>query len=811
VRAISFLCATALLASCLWAQSRAVPSSGGLLITVTDENGVAVPEAHVYLSFAGKPAAAQAVTDALGRVRFLHVSAATYQIDVRKVGFYELRQNLQVANPARIRVVLHHVEEYHETVEVNDSPPEIDPTKTESSETLTNREIFSLPYPSSRDFRNVLPFLPSIVQEPSGEIHIAGGSASENFEQLDGFNITHPVTGSLEFRISPDAIRTINVLTSRYSAEYGKATGGVLRLEGKTGDDHFRFSATNFLPGFELMQGFTPSNLTPRVNLSGPIRRGKAWWFEGIGAEYDFNINKDLPFHPNSTPVWRINSLSRVQVNLTSSNVLTADLLINQERSQRVGLAANTPVGSTVDQNQSAYLAGLRDSIALNSHTLLAAGIGLVSFADRSLPRGDLPYLLTPQGVSGSFFETTHSHSRRLQGFARVVRTTSDRKHEFTFGTDVNGINYQQRFQRNPISIIGSARTLVHETIFASPGAFTQRNSEVALYAQDRWSFSKSFLAEYGVRADWDSIIHDWTLEPRFASTYVLDDNKTKFSAGIGLITDQTNLNLLTQSRQGARFDQDFAPDGVTPLAPSRQTAFLTDPAMLRTPRSLTWSISVERMMPFGIYFKTEYQQKRGESGLTFVNISPTFGSSGTYLLSSAERKKYDAISFTVQKKFATNHEVFLSYVRSAARSSAVVPFTLSNPLFGQQAGGPLPWDAPDHVVSWGWLPLTSKFDFAYAVDWRTGFPFLIVNQAQQIVLPADRARFPAFMNLSVHIERRFHFHGREWALRLGVNNVTGRRDPASVNNNIDSPDFLTFSQDQHRALTARIRLIGRK
>jgi hypothetical protein len=139
------------------------------------------------------------------------------------------------------------------------------------------------------------------------------------------------------------------------------------------------------------------------------------------------------------------------------------------------------------------------------------------------------------------------------------------------------------------------------------------------------------------------------------------------------------------------------------------------------------------------------------------------------------------------------------------------VPFTLSNPLFGQQAGGPLPWDAPDHVVSWGWLPLTSKFDFAYAVDWRTGFPFLIVNQAQQIVLPADRARFPAFMNLSVHIERRFHFHGREWALRLGVNNVTGRRDPASVNNNIDSPDFLTFSQDQHRALTARIRLIGRK
>src|SRR5207302_3072679 len=118
----------------------------------------------------------------------------------RKVGFYELRRNVKVSAIATVQVAIHHVEEFRETVEVNDSPPEIDPAKTEASETLTNREIFSLPYPSSRDFRNVLPFLPSIVQEPSGEIHIAGGGASDNFEQLDGFNITHPVTGSLAFR-----------------------------------------------------------------------------------------------------------------------------------------------------------------------------------------------------------------------------------------------------------------------------------------------------------------------------------------------------------------------------------------------------------------------------------------------------------------------------------------------------------------------------------------------------------------------------------------------------------------------------------
>src|SRR6266705_4501994 len=180
---------------------------------------------------------------------------------------------------------------------------------------------------------------------------------------------------------------------------------------------------------------------------------------------------------------------------------------------------------------------------------------------------------------------------------------------------------------------------------------------------------------------------------------------KTKLSAGIGLVTDATNLSLLTQSQQGERVDQDFALDGSTPVGTPKQTSFISDTRELRTPRSLNWSVGFEQMMPFDVYLKTEFQQKRGDNGLTFMNIDPNLTSSGTYLLRSAERKKYDAFTITAQRKFANNHEIFVSYVRSAARSSGVVPFTLASPLFGQQAAGPLPWDVPHHVVSWGWLP----------------------------------------------------------------------------------------------------------
>src|SRR5437868_5408447 len=130
--------------------NRALPTSPALQATVTDENRQPLEQAHVLLIPTNGRASLRADTDALGRVRFYGTPPGTYQLEVRKVGFYEVRRSVQVTRASVVEVELHHVEEFHDTVEVNDSPPEIDPAKTESSETLTNREIFSLPYPSSR-------------------------------------------------------------------------------------------------------------------------------------------------------------------------------------------------------------------------------------------------------------------------------------------------------------------------------------------------------------------------------------------------------------------------------------------------------------------------------------------------------------------------------------------------------------------------------------------------------------------------------------------------------------------------------------
>jgi hypothetical protein len=49
------------------------------------------------------------------------------------------------------------------------------------------------------------------------------------------------------------------------------------------------------------------------------------------------------------------------------------------------------------------------------------------------------------------------------------------------------------------------------------------------------------------------------------------------------------------------------------------------------------------------------------------------------------------------------------------------------------------------------------------------------------------------------------------WAFRGGFNNVTGGKNWIFVNNDHDSPDFLTYSVHNGRAFTGRIRFLGRK
>ena len=784
-----------------------------LAVTILDENGLPVPSAHLTLTDQANSLLQKAETDYAGRYQFSRLTPGVYSLRVEKEGFFVFNSgDVRVAETSSLEVTLNHTQEYAESVKVVYSPPAIDPQKTSASASLSSQDIINLPYTVGRDIRYALPLLPGVLQDGYGQLHVAGSNTAQIFDQLDGFNVSDPANGLFNVRTSVDSLQSAEVQSGRYSAEYGKGSGGLVSLRTLMGDDHFRFLATDFIPAIQEYGGFHFKTWTPRFTFSGPLHKDKAWFMNAADGEYDLNLIKDLPPGANRGTAWRVSNLSKAQVNLTSSNILTASFLVNEYRSDHLGLSLFTPLATTLDQRDSAYLLMLKDQHLFPGGTLLEVGGAAGVYRDSLLPLGTSQYIDRVGQYSGNYFEKTARRADRQQGLANLFlppRSWQGR-HELKIGLDTDLIADRQSFQRQPIEIQRANGTLSQEVTFHGGAPFTAENFESSGYVQDRWSLSDHLQIEPGVRFDWDDVVRDFLVSPRLAFSYLLTQNgETKLTGGVGVYGDATNLDLLTRSLNGERTDFFYGLTGQTLLQPPVVISFVVDERMLKLPRFTNWSLGIERKMPRSIYLQLQFLDKRGRDGWTFVN--PGGGLSGNFQLEDVERDRYDSVEISARHNFKGGHGLFAAYTRSRADSNAVLDFSIDNVLFSPQAGGPLPWDTPNRFLSSGWTPLPRKFTLAYSVDWRDGFPFSLVNENRQLLGAPGSMRFPRYFSLDLQFERRIRLFGFMWALRAGFNDVTNRSNPSVVNNNVDSPDFLRYSGIQGRALTARVRLLGRK
>ncbi len=806
--------------------ARRVPAAYRLAITVADETGVAVPAALVTLAPPGSQNRLQASTDFAGRCEFTNLAAGAYSLSVEKRGFYaQLNTTVQVGQTESVDVTLLHLQEYKENVQVNYSPPAIDPDQVSATQELTAQEIIELPYPTTRDIRNALPLLPTVLPDntAAGQIHVAGAASNQTLYSLDGFDISQPVSGLLDLRVSTDAVRSVEVLTSRYSAATGWASGGVVNLDTGMGDDHFRFFATDFVPSFQNRRGFHIDNTTPRFTFSGPILKGKAWFYEAVEGEYDYNIFTELPAGQDTDHYWRWSNLTRAQINITQQNRLIASYLYNHSNEDHAALSLIQPLSTTTYQLKSADLATLKDQNTFSSGVLFEAGLSFLQFISDATPLGTLPYLQLPGTASGNYYLTSSSTVRRFEGLTNLYLPVFPwhGTHQITLGGAVERTSDDQFARRQPFDIETFTHVLVRSVSFTGPPSFEQDLFQGSAYLQDRWSPVRSLLLEPGVRFDEDDLLHRVLVSPRVAATWMLPGrSQTKISAGVGLYYDRTDLDRFTRPLAGSRQDVFYAPDGVTPIGPPVVTMFEADPAALHAPGSVNWSLALERELPAAVYLKAEFIERRGFDGFDYVdeglNINPIgVPSSGLFTLHDGRRDKYDGVTVSLRHNFHEKYPLFFAYTRSRARSNAVLDSTLDVPFFSPQLAGPLPWDAPNRIQAWGatpfHLPRLHAFELDYSFDWRTGYPYNIINLEQELVGLPGRARFPDFATLNLHVEKRFHALGFEWALRGGFNNITNRKDPLIVNNNIDSSTFGTYGDFLHRAFTGRIRFLGRK
>ncbi len=813
---LALFCACA--APAFAAPPRHSKSPPEIAIAVLDENKVAVAHAQISLTPVAGGQPIRGETDVNGRAEFPSLAPGAYRLTVEKPGFYPVTgREVDLAAGHRIVITLPHQREFQQRVEVRYTPPVIDPHQTAAVERLSSRDVINIPYPVNRDYRNILPLIPGVTPDSDGQFHINGSRSSQIDERMDGFDVSQPVTGLLDLRVSPDALRSIQVIGNRQPADLGNSAGQALDLHTGMGDDRFRFSATDFIPSVQSRKGLHIEAFTPRFDFSGPISRGQAWFYDAGQGEYDLTIIPQLPTGADEAPIWRWNNLSKIQWNLDPSNQVTGSFLINRFTSPRNGLDALDPLSTTTDLAENAWFASLKDRMSLGSGALIEWGFAADKFDSTSLPRGDSPYVIRPEGASGNYFETSASTAHRYEAIANLFLPSFDwhGRHRPRFGVDLYRVTYDQSFSRGTILIYREDGTLDRQATFAGPPSFVRNDAETSAYAEDGWSPIDRLFVDAGVRFDWDEILRQPLLSPRLAASYMIGKNgKTKLSAGIGLSYPATDLSLVSLPLQGQRSDIFYAADGVTPLGPAVITTFAASPAALSAPRFLNWSASLERMLPGQAHLSLEYIGNRGANEFAYqeTGSGPAPGlPSGQFVLTDSRRDTYDAFRVTVRYPFHRSDQILVSYTRSRARTNAALDPTFDSLLFSPQLPGPLPWDSPNRVLSWGWAPLIRGFQLEYAVDWRTGYPFNVVNQNQELVGSPGSRRFPDYFSLDLFLERRFRLFHYEFALRGGFDDITDRRNPTVVVNNIDSPQFLTFEGIQGRAFTGRIRFLGRK
>jgi hypothetical protein len=235
----------------------------------------------------------------------------------------------------------------------------------------------------------------------------------------------------------------------------------------------------------------------------------------------------------------------------------------------------------------------------------------------------------------------------------------------------------------------------------------------------------------------------------------------------------------------------------------------------------------VERRLPGEVYARAGYTHRTGVHGLAYEPLIPESGGAFyqgvNYLLGNTRSDRYDGFDIGLKRTFAKRFEWSIGYTRSRARTNSALEYNLENPIFGLQAPGPLAWDSPNRLRLWGWVPLPNRFlprwlrfltrqtTAAVLGEYRTGFPFNVVDQGGFLVGQPLSQRYPYYFTANLALERTFRAVHYLWAWRCGLDNLTGNPNPNSVENVMGSPQFLTFYRGPGRALDVRLRFLGRK
>lgn len=309
--------------------SHAQITGGAIAGVVRDSGGAVLVAVTVTATKVGTNQASATSTNGQGYYEFPLLPAGQYVVEASLDGFQRMRSaafelNSGTRRRLDLKLALGSVSE---AVEVVAGAPLVNATTTALGVVMDKRKVESLPL-NGRDFQQLVGLQAGVVNSPAsstggrGGIEFNGSPALGNNLLLDGVDMTfgenngsaHDVSagassGSLINTVSVDAIEEFKASGSAYSAEYGRATGGVLNVTTRSGTnafhgtlfEFFRHDALDANSFFSNRAGLEKPPLRWNQfggNLGGPIARDRLFFFvnyEGAVVRRNQQVTGNVP------------------------------------------------------------------------------------------------------------------------------------------------------------------------------------------------------------------------------------------------------------------------------------------------------------------------------------------------------------------------------------------------------------------------------------------------------------------------------------------------------------------------------------
>ena len=224
-----------------FAQSASTGAIGG---TIADQNGALLSGAAVTVTNIATQAARSAVTNNTGLYRISELEPGTYTLVVTSTGFEayrEMQVPVTVGGVTDISPKLT-IGNVNQTVEVTDQAPLLHTDSPEISTVIDQTQIDNLPI-NGRRWSSFALLTPGVVSNSDGFglLSFRGISYLLNNNTVDGADDNQAYFSEARGRtraaysISQSAVQEFQVNTSNYSAEYGRAAGGVINTVTKSG------------------------------------------------------------------------------------------------------------------------------------------------------------------------------------------------------------------------------------------------------------------------------------------------------------------------------------------------------------------------------------------------------------------------------------------------------------------------------------------------------------------------------------------------------------------------------------------------